>query len=148
MHGWLPSTRTEVRENMDRFAELFTTDKLDELFPVVRSNDFFDALFGDAQEGSFDIRLAYDRYDSADQTLHLSLNLHERPGKCLACNLTYGLPDVFTRHPIINLTGLVKEIDGLLGDEYSCEEWKLGTTQQRQSDLHSIPLVIAVAQAT
>ena len=129
---------------MDLFTEYFTTEKLAELFPPQRSNDFFEALFGDAEEGAFDIRLAYDRYDSVDETLHFTLDLHERPGKCLACNLTYGLPDVFTRHPIINVTGLIKNIDTLLGEKYMCEEWKLGTTQQQQSALHSIPLVIAV----
>ncbi|MBM9511673.1 pancreas/duodenum homeobox protein 1 [Desulfogranum marinum] len=129
---------------MDLFTEYFTAEKLAELFPPQRSNDFFEALFGDAEEGAFDIRLAYNRYDSADETLHFTLDLHERPGKCLACNLTYGLPDVFTRHPIINLTRLIKDIDALMGDDYMCEEWKLGATQQQQSALHSIPLVIAV----
>ena len=129
---------------MDLFTEYFTAEKLAELFPPQRSNDFFEALFGDAEEGAFDIRLVYNRYDSADETLHFTLELHERPGKCLACNLTYGLPDVFTRHPIINVTGLIKDIDTLLGDTFMCEEWKLGTTQQQQSSLHSIPLVVAV----
>ena len=129
---------------MDLFTDYFTTEKLAELFPPQRSNAFFEALFGDAEEGAFDIRLAYDRYDSTDETLHLTLQLHERPGKCLACNLTYGLPDVFTRHPVINVTGLIKDIDILLGDNFVCEEWKLGTTQQQQSALHSIPLVISV----
>ena len=135
-----------VLVTMDTFSQIFTEEKLKELFPPEKSDEFFDALFGDPQEGAFDIYLAYDRYDSGDATLHFNIELHERPGRCLACNLTYGLPEVFTRHPIINITGLVKEIGAVLGNDYACEEWKLGTTQQRQSSLHTIPLVIAVKE--
>ncbi|WP_028584446.1 pancreas/duodenum homeobox protein 1 [Desulfogranum mediterraneum] len=128
---------------MDTLADRFTAQTLLDIFPQERSNDFFEALFGDAEEGAFDIRLAYDRYEQNDQTLHFKLELHERPGRCLACNLTYGLPDVFARHPVINLAGLVKDIDQLLSPDLSCEEWKLGTTQQQQG-CHCIPLVIAL----
>lgn len=132
---------------MDTFSTCFTPEQLDKLFPPSRSDEFFEALFGDAQEGAFDIRLSYNRYDEADETLHFNLDLHERPEKCLACNLTYGLPEVFARHPIINLTGLIKDINELLGDDYTCEEWKLGTTQQAESSKHSIPLVISVRKS-
>lgn len=123
--------------------QIFTLDVLQELFPPERSNEFFDALFGDAEEGAYDIALSYQGYDG--EKLLFYLNLHERPGACLACNLTYGLPEVFSRHPIINIKGLVEEICGKVGEGVCCKEWKLGTTIQQQKDLHSIPLDISLA---
>ena len=74
----------------------------------------------------------------------MELQLHERPGRCLACNLTHGLPQVFSRHPIINVNGLVKEIDTLLGDTVSCKDWSLGYTEQRGRSLHVIPIKISL----
>ncbi|WP_232363706.1 pancreas/duodenum homeobox protein 1 [Desulfogranum japonicum] len=131
---------------MSNVAEIFSEDALLKLFPATKSDDFFDALFGDAEEGAFDIALAFDRFDEADSTLHFFLELHERPGRCLACNLTYGLPEVFSRHPIINVAGLVKDISATMGDTMTCEEWKLGSTKQVSNRLHKIPLVISVRQ--
>lgn len=128
---------------MDRAQNIFTPETLQVLFPPERAHDFFDALFGDAKEGAYDIRLIF-KGQTAD-TLTLALELHERPGKCLACNLTYGLPGVFSRHPIINLKGLVAEIDTLLGDKITCTDWKLGTTQTVSKKLHVIPLMISLA---
>ncbi len=129
---------------MSNVTEIFSEDVLRKLFPAERSDDFFDALFGDPKEGAFDIALAFDRFDEADSTLHFFLELHERPGHCLACNLTYGLPEVFSRHPVINLAGLVKNISEAMGGSLACEEWKLGSTKQVESSMHKIPLVIAV----
>ena len=126
----------------DSYSDIFTADTLARLFPAERANEFFDALFGDASEGSYDISLGY-RRGGSDQ-LEMELLLHERPGCCLACNLTHGLPQVFGRHPIINISGLVKEIDGLLGDSVRCGEWTLGHTEQRSRSLHVIPLRIAL----
>jgi hypothetical protein len=74
------------------------------------------------------------------------LNLHERPGRCLACNLTHGLPEVFKRHPIINIKGLVGEIEQLLGGKMVCESWKLGRTDQKGRSLHCIPLQVQLKQ--
>ncbi len=54
--------------------------------------------------------------------LHFDLQLKERPGKCLACNVTYGLPQVFTRHPVIDLKGVVREIETLLNGSAKCVE--------------------------
>ncbi len=62
------------------------------LFPKDRTNDFFEALFGDAEEGSYDISLAY--AGDNGNTVNFELQLRQRPGCCLACNLTYGLPQV------------------------------------------------------
>ena len=125
-------------------GQIFTSKALQSLFPPERSHDFFDALFGDASEGAYDIALTFDGYDTAKQTLNFLLNLHERPGRCLACNLTSGLPQVFSRHPVINIKGLVEEIEKLLGGKVVCESWKLGHTIQKGRSLHCIPLQIQV----
>ncbi|MEW6593383.1 MAG: pancreas/duodenum homeobox protein 1 [Thermodesulfobacteriota bacterium] len=124
--------------------QLFTPETLSRLFPADRADQFFDALLGDAGEGAYDIRLAFTRHDAAAKTLTFALELHERPGKCLACNLTYGLPEVFARHPLINLKGVVAEIAALCGNA-TAKEWRLGTTQQVNKALHTVPLHIHLA---
>lgn len=126
------------------FESLFTRDTLRHLFPKERADDFFDALFGDAGEGAYDIELAY-RGTKGDQ-LVMELLLHERPGRCLACNLTQGLPQVFSRHPVININGLVKEIEQLLGAGTTCKDWSLGYTEQKSRSLHCIPLKITLGK--
>jgi hypothetical protein len=123
---------------------LFTRETLSELLPPQRSDEFFEALYGDPDEGAYDIRLAFKNYDSDKKVLSFELQLHERPGKCLACNLTYGLPEVFSRHPLININGMVKKIAALLGEEANCGNWKLGRTRTPQENLHVIPLRIKV----
>ncbi len=126
--------------NASTIDALFTIETLQRMFPKERSDEFFDALFGDASEGSYDIELAYGGVRGKE--LIMELKLHERPGCCLACNLTQGLPQVFSRHPIINVNGVVADVDTLLGDEASCKEWSLGYTEQRQKELHVIPVKI------
>lgn len=135
---------TTTTMTQDSIAQLFSEEKLSEIFPPERSNEFFDALFGDASEGSYDIELGY-RGISGNQLI-MDIKLHERPNCCLACNLTQGLPQVFSRHPIINIEGVVREIDTLLGDGYKCTEWSLGYTEQQSRSLHIIPLKIALQQ--
>ncbi len=129
-----------------RPEQIFTEPVVQALFPAERTNDFFDALLGDASEGAYDIALTFDKYDLDKQELHFFINLHERPGCCLACNLTYGLPEVFSRHPIINVKGLVQEIEKLMGGKIVCESWKLGNTVQKGRSLHSIPLKIQIRE--
>jgi hypothetical protein len=121
-------------------AQVFTQEKLDALLPPERSDDFFDALYGDAAEGAYDIRLVFRAAES--RTLHFAFELHQRPGKCLACNLTYGLPQVFARHPLINLKGLAGALGGLAG--WNAEElsFQLGRTEECSPELHLIPLRI------
>jgi len=126
----------------EKFSDILTESKLAELFPPERSNDFFDALLGDASEGSYDIELGF--RDATENQLNMELRLHERPNCCLACNLTQGLPQVFSRHPVINVEGVVQEIDTLLGDGYSCSGWTLGYTEQQSSSLHVIPIQITL----
>jgi len=132
---------------MTDWKQIFSRTTLRELFPQERTDAFFDALFGDASEGAYDIELSFDGYDGAARNLRFLLNLCERPGCCLACNLTYGLPEVFTRHPVIDLKGLVRDIEGRLGGEMVCGDWRLGRTVQQDNALHSIPLEIEVRQA-
>lgn len=123
---------------MSQYGDAFTDDKLLEIFPVERADDFFEALFGDAEEGSYDIALAYaGEYGGA---LNFELRLTQRPGKCLACNLTYGLPQVFSRHPIINVQGIADAVAEAAGG--AAEKWQLGATKEVNSQLHIIPLMI------
>ena len=124
-----------------QFSNIFTTKKMTELFPKERSNDFFEALFGDASEGAYDISLSFN--SASDKELHFDLNLNQRPGCCLVCSLTQGLPNVFTRHPLINIQGVVDKIDELLGDSATCGEWQLQNTIGHSSKHHVIPLVIS-----
>jgi len=124
------------------FDDLFPAEVLARLFPAERADQFFEALFGDATEGSYDIALQFDGFDPKRRLLNFALHLQERPQKCLACNLTHGLPQVFGRHPVININGLVREIDQLLANRGRCQSWSLGSTIQASRQLHIIPLVI------
>lgn len=116
---------------------------LETLFPESRSDEFFDALFGDATEGAYNIQLRYGAYDAKSGTLTFFLDLLQRPGKCLACNLTSGLPDVFARHPVINIRGLVAGTERLL--EARCTGWELGRTRQEEPTRYCIPLVLSLS---
>lgn len=126
----------------DTFNCLFSQEKLDAILPPERTNQFFDALFGDPDEGAYDIRLAF-RTAQTDK-LYFDLELHQRPGKCLACNLTYGLPKVFERHPIININGIVEQIGSLMNGNGRCTSWKLGKSKEISRQLHVVPLIIEV----
>ena len=125
-----------------RFDGIFTPDVLKKLFPEDRSDLFFDALFGSAAEGAYDISLKFREHNQ--KRLEFELHLTQRPGKCLYCNLTYGLPAVFSRHPIINIKKLVQDIDRLLNGQARCIEWQLGITREVSSELHVIPLIISL----
>jgi hypothetical protein len=126
----------------DPYASIFTSSALQRIFPPERTDQFFEALLGDAADGSYDIELTY--AGSGDSQLFFDLRLHQRPGKCLACNLTHGLPKVFSRHPIINLKEVVDLLDQLLGDTAGCSEWQLGRTQEVSRELHIVPLQITL----
>jgi hypothetical protein len=126
------------------FSLIFSDQRLKDIFPETRADQFFEALYGDIQEGAYTISLKFKGIDSDLGLLHFDLELKERPGKCLACNLTYGLPEVFSRHPIINVRGLVKELEKLVGNGFRCGEWSLGQTLPVSNDLHAIPLRIKI----
>ena len=124
------------------FEELFNKNTCKKLLPPERTNEFFEALFGDAEEGSYDIELQFG--GATERQVQFDLLLHERPGHCLACNLTQGLPQVFSRHPLLNINGIVGEISEIIKDQAITGEWTLGFTQQRSSSLHVIPLTIEI----
>ncbi len=123
---------------MAQYGDIFTEDRLASIFPAERTDDFFEALFGDAEEGSYDIELGFAGSDG--NALNFELKLNQRPGKCLACNLTYGLPQVFSRHPIINVQGIADAVAEAAGE--SAATWELGVTREVSRELHVIPLKI------
>jgi len=125
------------------FEHLFTKGALRVLFPRNRADLFFEALYGDPSEGAYEINLVFKGQDR--DTLQFEFQLEQRPGKCLVCNLTYGLPEVFSRHPIINIKGLISEINQMLGGQWKCAGWRLGLTQEVSRELHILPLRIAIA---
>jgi hypothetical protein len=127
-------------KNISLIDALFTPETMQQLFPKERSNEFFDALFGDAAEGAYDIELAYCGANS--KSINLELRLHERPGRCLVCSLTQGLPQVFARHPVINVAGIVEAVDAMLAEQTRCQKWSLGRTEQRSKGMHVIPLIL------
>jgi hypothetical protein len=124
----------------DRLKTIFSQDKLDALFPPQRTIEFFEALFGDDDEGAYDIRLTFE--SASDNQLLFHFELHQRPGRCLACNLTYGLPQVFQRHPIIDTQGVVTRLCALLDGEGRCGQWQLGRSTEISRELHAVPLII------
>ncbi|MFR0875985.1 MAG: hypothetical protein ACLSHC_16430 [Bilophila wadsworthia] len=78
--------------------------------------------------------------ESDDGELHFTSN-STNAGPLLV-NLTYSLPQVFERHPIINLKGLVSDIASRAGWELDDVWWRIGTTESLSSALHRIPLVL------
>jgi hypothetical protein len=133
--------------NNEKLKATFTDDVLERLFPPEKTRDFFEALFGDDSEGAFDITLRYGGLDEQASLLRFYLDLHERPGCCLVCSLTHGLPEVFSRHPVINVKGLVNEIEQHLDGAVKCVQWKLDSTSQEKKSLHSVPLTIFLEAA-
>ncbi len=112
---------------------------LDEIFPATRTEAFFDALFGGAEEGAYDIRLV--PLGVSDKEARLAFELRQRPGKCLKCSLTYGLPQVFKRHPVLDVAGVARAVAGKLGWEGEAA-WDLGATEEVDAETHVIPLRI------
>jgi hypothetical protein len=124
----------------DQFASLFTSEKLAAMFPPDRADAFFEALLGDSSEGAYDIAVQY--AGATDKELHFEFHLKERPGKCLSCSLTYGLPHVFSRHPIIAIPSFVKDVDQMLDGQGRCGDWRVESTREADRHLHVIPLII------
>ena len=117
--------------------KILTQDFLDTLVPPETSNRFFEALYGDVSEGAYDIRLKFLNAD--EKQIVLAFDLTERPGKCLVCSLTYGLPTVFSRHPLINIKKIVEKIEekGLY-----VKKWRLGETEELNPSNHTIPFYL------
>lgn len=128
--------------NESKARQVFTREKMESLFPIEKSNAFFDALYGGSEESHFDIQLEFQ--DVKDNELIFLFNLVQRPGGCLSCSMTYGLPHVLARHPVINISGLIHDIAAALDIDPAKTNWTMGNTRQESSEIHRIPLVISV----
>ncbi len=117
--------------------QVFTQEYLDTLLPAETSDQFFEALYGDAKDGAYDIRLEF--ISANEKRIVLAYNLTQRPGKCLVCSLTYGLPKVFSRHPLINVDGMIEKIST---KDVQIKSWRIGETEEQTSQLHSIPIYL------
>lgn len=123
--------------NQTGLEKIANQEFLDTLLPPEKSDQFFEALYGDASEGAYDIQL--ECICVASDRIVLAFNLIQRPGKCLVCNLTYGLPTVFQRHPLIDIKGMVSKIEA---SGLNISSWRLGETEENSSSLHVIPLYL------
>ncbi len=119
-------------------------DVLDRIFPPEKTDAFFDALYGGAEDGAYDIRLTCKSADADD--IELAFELVRRPGKCLKCSLTYGLPEVFRRHPLLNIAEVATRVAQAAGMEGDIA-WELGQVRELGDDLHVIPFNIHKKQA-
>jgi hypothetical protein len=128
-------------KTMTNADQIFTPASLDEIFPPSITDAFFEALFGDAEDGAYDIRLRFEGH--SPQELRFAFHLQQRPGMCLACNLTYGLPQVFTRHPLLGVGKLAQNLAERVNA--SMATWALGSTREISRSLHVIPFTIKVA---
>jgi hypothetical protein len=124
---------------MDQNAikKIFTREFCDTLLPPHTTDRFFEALYGDVSEGAYDIRLNCESF--RPETVELGFHLTQRPGKCLVCSLTYGLPNVFARHPLIDIQGMIQKIKEA---GVPVKDWRLGQTIEKKRSLHVIPFYI------
>jgi hypothetical protein len=123
-------------------TEVFTPDVLQKLFPKDRADLFFEALYGDTSEGAYDIALKFKK--QMENKLIFEFHLTQRESKCLACNLTYGLPNVFSRHPVINMKGLIEGLHKFLPNKTVLESWTVGNTQEISRELHVVPVTVCL----
>jgi len=136
------ANNTDAKEPIMTNAEqIFNPASLDEIFPPSLTDAFFEALYGDAEEGAYDIRLRFESQGSEE--LRFAFHLMQRPGMCLACNLTYGLPQVFTRHPMLAVGNLAQNLAGRVSAVPA--SWALGSTREMSRSLHVIPFTIKIA---
>jgi len=126
-------------------TRMFDQALLNRLMPPETTDQFFEALFGDADEGAYNISLAFRQ--GTPERLEFEFHLTPKPGKCLACNLTYGMPTVFARHPVINIKGITEKIAAQLEGSYSINSWHCGETIEQTPDLHVIPLYLDITPA-
>lgn len=122
-------------------AQIFTPAYLDEVFPPSKTDAFFEALFGDAEDGAYDIRLRFEGH--SPEELRFAFHLLQRPGMCLACNLTYGLPQVFSRHPLLAVGKLAQTLCAQV--QAAPASWELTSTREISRSLHVIPFIIKIA---
>ncbi len=129
----------------DFFSKIFTQETLCKIFPENRADDFFEAMYGDINDGAYDIVLEF-RIGNETQ-LVFEFRLIQRPDKCLVCNLTYGLPNVFLKHPVININAIVADIGNLINETYKINDWKIGATLEKSRELHVIPFTVNIKES-
>ena len=123
-------------------AEIFNDEWAGNTFPPGRTDAFFAALFGGAEEGAYDISLRF--VGMRENAYEFSFDLRQRKGKCLVCTLTHGLPGVFARHPALNVQGVAEAVALALGKDPSGARWELRPTCEDSAALHRIPLLVNV----
>lgn len=114
-------------------------DTLNKIFPPEKTDEFFDAMYGEAEEGAYDIRLVCKNIEG--KQANLVFQLLRRPGKCLKCSITYGLPEVFMKHKVIDLAGVSNAIARELGWTGKLS-WQLGEVMDINEDLQMIPYTL------
>ena len=129
-------------------VEKITDSFLKTIFPSGKDNEFFEALYGGAEAGAFDISLHIQGFNPSSNILNLEFRLTERPGMCMACNLTYGLPQVFMRHPVINAAGIAEGVSKELSPEWKVKDWRLGSTIASNPKVNIIPFIINLEPGT
>ncbi len=110
------------------------------LLPRERVEAFFEAFYF-GEEPAYDLELGVGEVQLERKRIRLELRLKARPGQCLACNLTWGLPPVLSRHPALDLAGIVQKVQERLNG-YQVKGWELGATEEVGPDLHLIPFWI------
>ena len=131
-----------MTENQN-ISQKFSQEILDKIFPTEKTDAFFEAMLGDSSEGAYDIRLIFQGIK--DNSLHFAFELTQRPEKCLACSVTYGLPQVFKKHRIIDTENIVKQIQTIIGNA-NVLSWEIQPTLPIERNLHLVPLHIALDQ--
>ena len=124
---------------MENWESLFADEVLKELLPQERVQAFFEAFYF-GEEPAYDLELGFG--EAQDGCLIFELRLKARPGQCLRCNLTWGLPQIMAKHPQLNLAEVVKKIEEKLPEGIKVTSWNLGLTEERNPNLHVIPLVV------
>lgn len=132
--------------NQEQIKKMMDDAFLASLFPPGRDNEFFDALYGGSEDGAFDIRLVFQGVNEARDEIILAYKLTERPGKCMACSLTTGLPPVFRRHPMINIKGIAEKVAERIGDGWQLKDCDVGHTTPYAPKVNIIPLFIRVTR--
>lgn len=112
---------------------------LDKVFSPEKTDAFFEAIYGDVEEGAYDIHLTCKKVE--ETRAFFNFELRRRSGKCLKCSLTYGLPQVFQRHPLLDIAGVAKELAKNLGWNGAIK-WQLSPVEEINDDLHVIPFEI------
>ncbi len=123
---------------------MLSEEKVKGLLPRERIEAFFEAFYF-GEEPAYDLELGLGHFDPERKILRLELRLRARPGRCLACNLTWGLPEVFKRHPALDLAGVVSRLEALLPEGSKVVDWDLGPTEEVNEDLHLVPLIVRLA---